>query len=622
MTSLITRFLQWIGGKIPWHSVADLLRQLARRRKWVLIVTVAFLLSAVGLGYVYWIRSTTYEGVVRDALKRECMPTPQIYKGLEAFIVSSMPDNVEDSFLKRDLNPQFYKELQSIATQVQNADLKKTPDLEVFPGNGGIVLTDKVEGGFLFLPIQVLRPTFTEEQRQLFVLRDTASLEGRRALITKTLENDPELEREIAFTAALAPALQRLATTTVTTDTQDKPKQVYVITKSGLNRIINGNANARSAYQFPETTFFPSRPYFWPVFDPMNPHFARTLEEIAPAGKNIKLQDLFTVSKPYMDLGGNGLVVTIARGILVDGCPRAVLCIDLPVHTETTLYDRVRERVNSLGGYSVEVACSVSDNPRCAPIDPTTARQSVNDPLVRHMVETLQDRLVRQKRADILGNIIVLNSNSTTPNDIVEASLPFGVEDTANERFLLISMDLVRYRRLTTGLGLTAATLIGLTTLLLAYVSGMHAKQSHDYEAAFKRVAEVMVESPTPYIRLDSNDKIRDFSGSFLDLIGWDPEKAQKLSSTKFRSLLADEESRQTYDDVESRRRKDDDVEPYHVKLRRVDGSAKSVKIVSAAVPDSQGGEMPETFGLLLGPADENVVPVDFVAAAKRSVGD
>ena len=39
-------------------------------------------------------------------------------------------------------------------------------------------------------------------------------------------------------------------------------------------------------------------------------------------------------------------------------------------------------------------------------------------------------------------------------------------------------------------------------------------------------------------------------------------------------------------------------------------------------MPAPTGGEMPETFGLLLRQAEENLVPVDFVDAARRSLKD
>lgn len=617
----MSRLFEWLIVHLPWPSISAVLRQLANKRKWVLITTTGFLLSALGLGYLYWVRSTRYEGVIRDTLARECMPTPQIYKGLEAFIVSSIPDNVEAYFLAKDFNPLFREALRQIPSRLKSANLAATPALTVAPGNnGGLVLNDNL-GGYLFLPIQILRPTFTEEDRNVLESADPGLADRRRLLLTETLKADPQLARDIAFTAALAPTLNSLTQTTVTPETNDQPKQAYIITKNGVNRIMNANVAGKSAYQFPDTTFFPSRPYFWPVFDPRDTHpkFADKLENIEPPSGS-KLGDYFTVSKPYMDLGGNGLVVTLARGIMVDGYPRAVLCIDLPVRTETKLHDAVRERVRSLDGYSMEVECDLS-NKKCWPVGTANFGHTERDPLVAHMQDTLQNRVIRQNRAEILGNIIVLGSTSKA-DGLIEASLPLSITGEEREQFLLISMDLVSYRRLTTVIGCGAATLVGLSTLLLAYFGGLHAKRSQDYQAAFARVAQVMAESPTPYARLNSADKITDFSGSFLNLIGLRPEDTQQASCMEFRGLLADDDSRKTYDDVEGRRRRREKVDPYHVTIMRKDGHTVRVKIVSAAVPAPTGGEMPETFGLLLRQADEDLVSLDFVDAARRSLRD
>lgn len=59
-----------------------------------------------------------------------------------------------------------------------------------------------------------------------------------------------------------------------------------------------------------------------------------------------------------MDLGGSGLVVTLARGIMADGYPLAVLCIDLPVHARKSLPDLIRDHIRNLGGYTMTVTAT------------------------------------------------------------------------------------------------------------------------------------------------------------------------------------------------------------------------------------------------------------------------
>lgn len=234
------------------------------------------------------------------------------------------------------------------------------------------------------------------------------------------------------------------------------------------------------------------------------------------------------------------------------------------------------------------------------------------------MEATLKDRFVRQRRAEVLGNIIVMSSDSATAR--IQASAPLGSVGNSEEQFLLLSLDLVSFRRLTSTIGLAAATSFGLMKLLLAYFWGLQVQESREYREAFERVAEVMAESPTPYVRLTADDRFHDFSGSFLQLLGLGADEAKVLPDRTFGSFLADDKSREIYESVENLRREHKDVSPYHLTLRRVDGRTVTVRIVSAEVPDVEGGPLPKTFGILIRATDENVVPIDLVNASRLHV--
>jgi hypothetical protein len=245
--------------------------------------------------------------------------------------------------------------------------------------------------------------------------------------------------------------------------------------------------------------------------------------------------------------------------------------------------------------------------------------RSKDDRLLKHMTDALKRRTYDNNRAGVLGNIIVLHAANDPPSDVIEASIPQAVVEKDQESFLLVSMNLVRFRRRTTDFAIAAACCFGLATLLLVYFVGVESKRSQDYRAAFAKVANVMTESPTPYVRLDATDGIRDFSGSFLQLMGRSANDVEFVSGTKFRSLLADDESQKTYDAVENRRRTGEQVEPYHVRLRLAESESIQVKIVSAAIPDAKGGELPETFGLLLTHSAEDTLSRPLIDAVQRS---
>ncbi|MDQ3280886.1 MAG: PAS domain-containing protein [Acidobacteriota bacterium] len=612
---------------LPWQQLLQFAGDFLRGRiKWALITCVLLIGAAVALGYWYYERARRFEDVVQDTLTAELVPTPQYYKGLESFLVSSLHGAPDKALGTEQFNARFADALRTLATDLepvkaavekakQDAKPLAVPEvqLRVFTGNGGTVLTDNDESeadrnSFVFVPIQVLRPTLTEaEVRRLRTPAATATIQA--AL-------DDDLRRDIAFTAAFVPAMQMLAKQGVT-KTGPAPEQVYVITKNGVNRIVSANAANASAYQFPETTFFPSRPYFWPVFDAKDPRRARATTDIAPSDTST-IGSHFVISRPYMDLGGSGFVITLSRGILIDGLPRAVLCIDVPVEGKEAFIDLIRRRVRELDGYTMTVACDVNSvNPQCSADRPTRSdRNEPDDPLLLHMQSMLNDRQMRERRADIFGNILKFELSSGSSG--IEASVPLGNIGPNRERFLLLSFDLLKYRQKTTFIGLFACTAIGLTTLLLAYLWGTQVRQHSDYRDAFERVADVMAESPTPYLRLTSDDIIADFSGSFLDLLGYQAKDAETLKHIAFESLI-DEASQEAYRRVQEARRAREYVEPYRLTLRRANGDTISVRVVSADIPSGDPRLLPETFGILVAVEEGKVVPFDLVSAARRA---
>jgi len=575
-------------------------------------------MAGVALAWQYRMRVSLHEDMIRGTLKRESMPTPQNYKGLEAFIVATLPSDADTNLAKKILSDPFVDELRKLPESITAATPKFTamPNLHVsVKSNGGIVLTDDVKPSFLFLPLQSLRPSLTKSERAILEKRPpTGTIEQARLLkdqndiIFKAVEPDVELRKDIAFTAAFAPTLEKLANISVTLDTDDQPAQVYVITKSGVNRILNANGTS-TPYQFPDYTFFPSRPYFWPVFSKYNARFAERLSDIAPV-RGASVGSQFTVSKPYMDLGGAGLVVTLARGIRVDDYPLAVLCIDIPVHTEGSVTDILEEKVKRFGGYSLPVECDIHEiggSTRCHLSVPRGLAQQEKT-LLGHMETKLKESLRDQRRSDITGNILVLNSSINT--DTIEASLPIASKTATDdvESFLLISMDLVAYRRHTTYIGAVAISCFGIAASLMLFFWFM---QSSAYGKAFDEVDRVMQHSPTPYLHLDSEDHIRWASDSFKKMIGW-KSADELLARMKFADLL-DRVSQRKYEEVAERRRNHDPVDSYFLTLKPVDSGLPHVRVqvFSAAIPDSEGGTQPETFGILLPPSATTVVPLD-----------
>ena len=167
---------------------------------------------------------------------------------------------------------------------------------------------------------------------------------------------------------------------------------------------------------------------------------------------------------------------------------------------------------------------------------------------------------------------------------------------------LLIDANIKAYRDRTELIALASATCFGLMTVLLAYMWGSNIMQRRELESAFENVANVMRFSPTPYLRLDPEDKLKDVSFSFCRMLGIprDPKTLASLRDTTLRSLCANKESQDEYDRVQQRRSLGKEVEPYPLDLRWRGGSTVRVRVHAATLPGSEHSGLPETFGIFV----------------------
>jgi len=235
--------------------------------------------------------------------------------------------------------------------------------------------------------------------------------------------------------------------------------------------------------------------------------------------------------------------------------------------------------------------------------------------LVSNLARFIGNRIENHERSEVFGNIQVMNPREVGASkaDTLQISVPIAEpkfdERSVSTTFLVIGLDLVKYRKKTTWIAFFAATAFGLMTVFLAFFWGATIRRNREYEQAFGRVAQVMYQSPTPYVRLDSNDFIKDLSLSFCEKLGLSKTKEshERLKKYTFRSLCADPESKKLYDGVQENRKNRGPVDPYPLKLRLPDdnGPIASVIIVSADVPSTEHrGTIPETFGILLDVTD------------------
>jgi len=332
--------IDWIWKQIlnlvPWAKIGEFLEDLIKHQKAALAMAVTLLAASIGLGAWYWDRSGDYDDIVRNTLSAQMEETPQTFKGLEAFIYSNLNQNIDETknvnnaLEHYDLTTDFTTQLSNVQRELnkflddttQKQEIENVRIRVANGGNEGKVLTDSDESkpGFLFLPVYLLRATLGAEDFQALKNR---TLPER---VKQEIASDTNLKRDVALTGFLAKELQEFTTKPIFKFKDDdplskfvnnQPTQVYVITKNGVNRIFsNKGVKPEQLYgtQFSATTFFPSRPYFWPVFQGTE-YWGK---DLLPNGSQATVGKYFSVTRPYLDLAGNGIVITLSRGLIVD----------------------------------------------------------------------------------------------------------------------------------------------------------------------------------------------------------------------------------------------------------------------------------------------------------------
>jgi hypothetical protein len=475
---------------LPWKRIQRWLLDLAGRKALALSTCIFLLVASVGFTWWYLRRAINYEAVLRKTLSTKLMPTPQKFKGLEAFVLS----NVDEQVVKRSrtlrIGPHFADSWAKLESDLLRATLPPLPcaapdadpnaclrpQLRRAAGkNKGLILTDDAEQGFLFLPINVLRPSLTHEELRILDPMSRAMQEDVARILNTAIEMDYELLKDIAFTARAAGHLQGLVSQTIVdpNDTSGlanlfdtKPTQAYIITKNGVIRIFNNyNEKPESQYgsQFPPTTFFPSRPYFWPPFAESKVTEGEELEPKHMVGE--EATRFFWISAPYVDLGGNGIILTLARGIHVDGLPRTVICLDLKVQPPSQLTTVLEQQLSRFGEKLSRITCTVRD----AGGESCTPGANADTTLLRQMTTYVSNLNAHNERSELFGNIQIIELSAGGSGPLV-VSVPLSEtsnSDSQTGEFLVFKLDLTRFRRRTTWIGFSAASGFGLFTALL-----------------------------------------------------------------------------------------------------------------------------------------------------------
>jgi len=668
---------------IPWGKIRDSITDIVNSQSVALLCSGLLLIGSITSFGVYLNRSSVYEQIVSKTIKSKLEPTPQSYKGLESFLLANMRQGIDSEIKKDHLTKNFKDKFKALINQLnefasaesrqpdletqiklleeQVKDLQKKsqngiapikvvdsimqaiqefkegklniPQLQLSPGqNDGKILTQKISGddkrvgpGFLFLPLYLLRPGFT--QIELGKLK--ANSPDARQIIEDKLKQDPYLIRDVLLVQELSSTLQQFTNIPVIQTSNNgpviTPKQVYTITRNGINRIITNVSETPYEYygsQFSPTIYFPSRPYYWEGYKMQSDFWEKYDPNSNDSGPGI--EQLFYVSQPYLDLGGNGVVVTLSTALKATYQPDGgeqeskiygVVCFDL-TFPDGFLQSTLRDQLQAVKADYIEADIKMLNPTSCernVKFRSEGMKEGLEYQLFTEMERFIFQSMAGGERSQVLGNIRVLSDDAGEELHLsIPVSQPRYTTDSHNYEslkvesgFILASINLPKYRRVTSYIGALAGLFLASTIVLITLAWAKTIRHKNEFEKAFLRVGKVMLHSPIPYVRLDAEDRIVDCNLSFCEKFGLteDEHLREAMLNCTFRSLCADAASRKEYDAVQENRKNRQPVDPYTIKFRYPKPGFKEfqAKVVSADIPSTSiSGKMPETFGILL----------------------
>ena len=332
------------------HANLRFYRILFSKHKLALLFCAFLFACSIALGYWYYVRSSLYRGVINRTLQVDLESTPQQYKGLEAFILSYVDQSVPQILARQSIDSSFEKAygdfLNSIAqagdeiarhpvTEVSLSSEGGKTTIEHFAFIEGQTVQDSVHG-IPFVPAELLHaksPLYlgqaaeaTQSGKHNVSIRSASSGTRRdpnHALGSALVVDDEVVPNELYLASKISSSLQYLTAQHIYKEDRGhselhalnpKPVQAFFITYTGVNRTFTDPENIRPN-RFPRTTFFPSRPYFWPPFQQgkvtrmtqVSGHYqplssSTSLANDGEAKTTSTLGDLFFVSRPYLDM--------------------------------------------------------------------------------------------------------------------------------------------------------------------------------------------------------------------------------------------------------------------------------------------------------------------------------
>jgi hypothetical protein len=628
--------LEWVSvgvriGKALWTNRKALVDWLFLQGPiWLRVPPLIFLVIFVATGGLWLKRTSAIQDVSIDTLTAKLEQTPQPSKGIEALLLAGLDQVIDEELGKYRVTSGFKKALDEIQN---NASLDKTQegitDKLVDKPSGLHVQTVKTESqeqdittkyltddrkpGFLFVPAMLVGVSVNEDQLK------AEELDAK--IIVAASSPDDQVSRDILSSQRITQQLYNLLNIHVFESPgksqgdlvlDSLPVQTYFVTRTGVLRICETGVgpSGQSEYylgQFKPTTFFPDRPYFWKTVN--DPSLA--VPSKAPADS---VRDSFYVTKPYIDLGGNGIVVTLSKCIRAPKLSKTGLFLDFGLGTKAKQY--IRERLNKLGGTLTEITCDVIQEGQIDCVAAVTGGR--NEPLTDKQKESLVRRIkdlnINQALAEVFGQIQVIDDGRSSRRiaftiPVGSSTNPPAISSGIGRRsgsLLYCELDLAGLQTRNLFIAGTAGFFFMLFLVFVVLLVADYLLKLNEQDKAFQSIADAMLKAPVAYCRLNEQDKFVNMNKQFaVDMLGYKSilQATNALRDVTFEQLLADDESVAEYKKVQKDRRGGQSREEYKVKIFNKDRTnVITVEVYGGAVPmpKAKRKDLPQTFGILI----------------------
>lgn len=559
--------------------------------RWQLAFAVAGLGVAGFCGYKLQSILFNNQANVARTLAATMVSTAYPHRGVTAFLVAELDKNVPAQKLNstlRDAVLDIKKVIEITSTenfdeQKQN-DVIKDLDFEV---------TDKPD---LHNPVMDQGHTWTKiiqskkkEHENAFLMVPAISVRqamvGNNELQTNTQINSIlKYNKEILFDFYLASQIDQKLKLLGKLDKQPLTVvQAYFISESGVILLRQVDTDKSYTYTFPNNTLFMDRLYFWGA---INPHeFSHQKNEGGP---------LEYATDPYIDLGGNGVVITFSQRVELPNKRNGVVCVDVALPPGTD--KQIEQRLKDLGADEVLQNTLISKE--------KTFRGALPDAF-----NWIHKALADGPTSRITGAIAFESdfpANGVTSSDdqVVRFTVPIGSADpnhTTDTKLLLVTFDFRSRRNWIIGYSVGFAVGIGLFMVVVANVLLRFFELQRQMNRVLENMSTVMYEAATPFVWLNENNEFVKVNISFLHALGCDTEHELVNHASKFRDLVT-AESVPHYEAILQMSARGEPTPKYRITIKKVNGEKVSVWVHGERVPSPSLGKKrsPDRFGVFL----------------------